>query len=83
MHLNVKNHEAHQLAAELAQLTGESLTATVTTALRERLDRERRRRGGDRIAERLMAIGRAYADLPDSNIEPDDIIGYDENGLPA
>lgn len=36
MHLNIKNDEAHKLASELAQLTGESLTSAVTLALRER-----------------------------------------------
>ncbi len=34
MHLNIKNDEAHKLATELAGLTGESLTAAVTLALR-------------------------------------------------
>lgn len=30
-----------------------------------------------------MAIGRRYAALPDGErTNPDDIIGYDENGLP-
>jgi antitoxin VapB len=47
MHLNIKNDEAHWLATELAQLTGESLTLAVTLALRERLARERRRRNTD------------------------------------
>ncbi|MSP72848.1 MAG: hypothetical protein EXR76_11895 [Myxococcales bacterium] len=35
MHLNIKNGEAHRLAAELARLTGESLSGAVTVALRE------------------------------------------------
>jgi antitoxin VapB len=43
-HLSIKNEEAHKLAAELAKLTGESLTLAVTLALQERLARERRRR---------------------------------------
>ena len=29
-HLNIKNDEAHKLATELADLTGESLTSAVT-----------------------------------------------------
>ena len=32
MGLNIKNEEAHQLVAELAKLTGESMTAAVTEA---------------------------------------------------
>jgi hypothetical protein len=43
MHLNIRNDEAHKLATELAEMTGESLTSAVTLALRERLARERRR----------------------------------------
>ena len=57
MHLNIKNDEAHQLATELAQLTGENLTSAVTLALRERLARERRRRNTDNVAAKLMKIG--------------------------
>jgi antitoxin VapB len=84
MHLNIKNDEAHRLAAELSRLTGENLTTTVTEALRERLDRERRRLGRGGVANRLMSIGRRYAELPDGKfMNPDDIIGYDENGLPT
>ena len=84
MHLNIKNHEAHQLATELADLTGESLTAAVTCALRDRLERERRRRSSASVAERLMDIGRRYAALPDAGGRtPEEILGYDENGLPT
>jgi antitoxin VapB len=44
MSLNIKNEETHRLAQELARLTGESMTAAVTEAVRERLDRVRRER---------------------------------------
>lgn len=84
MHLNIKNHEAHRLAAELAGLTGESLTAAVTLALRDRLGRERRRRSAAKVAERLMAIGGRYASLPDAGDRtPEEILGYDADGLPG
>jgi antitoxin VapB len=78
-HLNIKNDEAHKLATELANLTGESLTAAVTLALRERLARERRRRRPDRIAAQLMKIGRQYAALADTGRRPDEMLGYDEH----
>jgi antitoxin VapB len=81
-HLDL-NDETHRLASELAELTGESLTSTVTSALRERLARERRRRRPDRIAAQLMKIGGRYATLADTGRTPDDIIGYDEHGLPT
>ena len=83
MHLNIKNDEAHKLAAELAKLTGESLTSAVTLALRERLAREQRRRRTDSIAARLMKIGSQFATLPDTGRSPDEILGYDEHGSPT
>lgn len=83
MHLNIKNDEAHRLASELAKLTGENLTSAVTIALRERLSREHRRRHTEDIAARLMKIGHGYAALPDTGRSPDEILGYDDHGLPT
>lgn len=83
MHLNIKNDEAHRLATELASLTGENLTSAVTTALREQLAREHRRRHTDSVAARLMKIGHNYAALPDTGRSPDEILGYDDQGLPT
>ncbi len=81
MHLNIKNDEAHRLATELSRLTGENLTAAVTEALREQLERERRRLGRSGIADQLMSIGKRYARLPSGSLkEPEDI--YDKDGLP-
>jgi len=58
--LNIKNQETHRLAREIAELTGESLAATVTVAVRERLDRVRRQRGAG-LADRLLALGKDCA----------------------
>ena len=81
MTLTVDDAEADRLAAELAALTGEPVAKAVTAALRERLEREKRKR--DR-AERLMEIGRRYAALSDRDPRSaDEILGYDEWGLPA
>ncbi|MES2194572.1 MAG: type II toxin-antitoxin system VapB family antitoxin [Pseudomonadota bacterium] len=82
-HLSIKSDEAHKLATELAGLAGESLTAAVTLALRERLARERRRRRPDQVAALLMKIGSQYAALPDTGRGPDEILGYDDHGLPT
>ena len=83
MHLNIKNDEAHKLASELADLTGESLTSAVTLALQERLARERRRRRPDQVAARLMKIGSQYSALADTGRSPDEILGYNDLGLPT
>ena len=78
--LNIKNDEAHQLATELARLTGETLIQAVTEALRERLVRERRRGSTDDVAAQLMKIGKRYAVLPDTGRHLDEILGYDRTG---
>ena len=60
MRMNIKNREAHQLAREIAALTGESQATAVTIALRDRLERLRMAQGSD-LAERMLAIGRDAA----------------------
>jgi len=83
MALNIKNDEAHRLAQELASLTGETMAAAVTEALRERLDRVRKERETS-LADRLLAIGRecaAHLKEPYKSIDPADLL-YDERGLP-
>jgi antitoxin VapB len=57
MPLSIKTAEADQLARSLARLTGETMTQAVTTALRERLERERVRRSPDvDYVERITAL---------------------------
>jgi antitoxin VapB len=65
--LNIKNEETHRLAVELAKLTGESLTAAVTQAVRERRDRIRREERSS-LADRLLAIGKHCAGAPQGAI---------------
>ena len=83
MSMNIKSKDAHQLARELATLTGESLTAAVTEAVRERLDRVRRPHE-TKMAEQLLEIGRdcaAHLDPASRIIEHGDLL-YDDRGLP-
>ena len=85
MALNIRDPETHRLARAVADATGETMTEAVKTALRERLARvgqtgeaERRRRYEvDRACRRFRA-------LPVVDPRPfDEILGYDENGLPS
>jgi antitoxin VapB len=81
--LSIKDPEADRLARALAAATGESLTRAVTEALRERLERVGKRRTGRSLAEELNEIALRCAALPDLDKRtPDEIIGYDEHGLP-
>jgi antitoxin VapB len=83
MALNIRNAEAERLAAAVARLTGETKTEAVTRALRDRLARLRRERSKRPLADELDEIARHCASLPvrDSR-PPDQILGYDEHGLP-
>jgi antitoxin VapB len=84
MTLSIKDPEADRLARALAQRTGETMTQAVVNALRERLMREERKEQTvESLVEDAMDIGRHCASLPLLDARhPDDIIGYDENGLP-
>jgi antitoxin VapB len=83
MGLNIKNEETHRLAQELATLTGENMTAAVTEAIRERLDKVRRAHGVS-LADRLITIGKdcaAHLKEPFRSADHADLL-YDERGLP-
>ena len=84
MSINIKNEETCQLASELAQLTGETMTGAITVALRERLAREKSERSTEARVQRLLAIGKRCADMlgdGPSAVEHGDFL-YDERGLP-
>jgi antitoxin VapB len=84
MPLSIKHPEADRLARELAAQTGESLTEAVITALRERLVREKGRSRGIRLSEELRRIGERCASLPIlDGRSADEILGYDDQGLPG
>lgn len=84
MALSLKHPEADRLAREVANATGEGITEAVINALRERLARLKKRRRSVRpLSEELRAIGERVAAMPvlDSR-SSDEILGYDERGLP-
>lgn len=84
MPLNIKSAETDRIVRELAELTGESITETVTRAVEERLQRERARREAGTLRSEVLRIRERYIELPlldDRSAE--EIIGYDEHGLPA
>ena len=82
MTLNIKDPEAHKLAQALARETGETMTDAVTEALRERLERIRRRRKPEVTAAELLAIGRRCASTLKGPVVDHATLLYDERGLP-
>lgn len=84
MALNIKDPEVDRLARELAAATGETITDAARAAFAERLQRVRARSGtADLRAEIDAIIARANARPTLDDRSPDEIIGYDENGLPS
>jgi len=81
---NIKKPEADRLAHELAEQTGDSLTGVVVEALRDRLAAVREGTPFEVLWADVKEIQAFLADLPDRDTRsPDEILGYDERGLPG
>ncbi len=83
MSLTITREETYPLVQELTRLTGESETAAVTRAVRERLDRVRRQQGVS-LADRLVPIGEdcaAHLKEPYRSTDHADLL-YDECSPP-
>jgi len=84
MALSIKDPETEKLARTLAARTGESITIATRRALEERLRRMSSSARKAALLEDLEAIQRRWNALPVlDNRSPDEIIGYDENGIPG
>ncbi len=88
MALSIKNREVEALARELARLTGKPITEAVRDGLIREVERARVIAAAtpkdDDYVERIMAISRKVAAMPVlDDRTPDEILGYDENGLPT
>jgi antitoxin VapB len=83
MSLNIKDEKTHRLARELAHLRGETMTAAVSEAIRERLERVRGK-SNKGMAEPIVKIAKECAPLwkePYRSMNHGDLL-YDETGLP-
>jgi antitoxin VapB len=84
MALNIKDAATEKSVRELAAATGETVTTAVRRAAEERLERVRRDHTARRLADDILEIGRRCAALPDLDTRTaDEILGYDEWGLPS
>jgi antitoxin VapB len=83
MAISIKSMETERLAREIAAKTGESLTTAIQKALAERLDRLNNHRRKQALTAQIDDILRRVDEMPtvDSRSE-DEILGYDEHGLP-
>jgi antitoxin VapB len=83
MALSIKDPETERLARRLVQLIGESITTAIKRAIEERL----RRLGGQSrraaLLEDMAEIRRRWSEMPvRDDRRPEEILGYDEHGLP-
>jgi len=83
MSLNIKDPTTDRVVRELAALTGEGVTTAVRKSVEERLSRLRHRTSKQSLAAQLLEIADHCAALPVlDKRSADEILGYDENGLP-
>ena len=83
--LNIKNPRAHQLAAQVAAVTGESLTTAVIHSLEERLERVGPARRKIDIEKAALILDRIAAAMPPAFFTEKDPTAFlydDETGLP-
>ena len=83
MALHINNEEADRLAEELVTLTGESKTTAIIQSMKDRLEKLRPRQPNQNQVEDLRRIAAHFNALPVYDARtPEEILGYDENGLP-
>ncbi|HZI55505.1 MAG TPA: type II toxin-antitoxin system VapB family antitoxin [Verrucomicrobiae bacterium] len=83
MAINIKDAETDTLAREVASRTGETITDAIRTALRERLQRLAGRYRAPTRREKLYEILHRVDALPVlDNRDENEILGYDESGIP-
>ena len=88
MALSIKNREVEELARELARLTKKPITQAVRDGLRREVERAKVIAGaqqtGDGMVEAIMEISRRSAARPIiCTASEDEILGYDEFGIPT
>jgi antitoxin VapB len=83
MPMSIKSLKTERLAREVAAKTGESLTGAIEKALEERLQRLQREQRNARLMSQLEEILNRVDRLPILDPRtPDEIVGYDEHGVP-
>jgi antitoxin VapB len=83
MPLSIKNDATERLARKVADVTGESLTEAIQKALEERWERLAAKRRDRLLASQVEDLLRRVDALPvlDSR-SADEILGYEEHGMP-
>jgi antitoxin VapB len=81
--LSIKNDATERLARQVADETGESITEAIQKSLEERWQRLKARRRARVLSRQVEDILQRVDAMPtQDNRSPDEILGYDEHGLP-
>jgi antitoxin VapB len=84
MALSIKDPETERLARALAARTGETITVATRRAIEERLKRTASQARRAALLEDMEAMQRRLKALPVLDPRsPEEIIGYDEHGVPT
>jgi antitoxin VapB len=84
MALSIRNPKAERLVREIAAESGENLTQAIIHAPEDRLESLKGRRAAADIIQEIMRISMRCKVLPDRDLRTaDEILGYDERGLPT
>ena len=85
MSLQISHPEVESLLQELVSYTGETVQQAIANSVKERLVREKAKTTSPSLlSDELLRIGRECAALPVlDNRTPDEMLGYDQVGLPA
>ncbi|HEX7893272.1 MAG TPA: type II toxin-antitoxin system VapB family antitoxin [Terriglobales bacterium] len=83
MPLSIKNEATERLARQVADETGESITEAIQNSLAERWERLKARRRNRSLSRQVEDILKRVDALPTTDPRTaDEILGYDEHGLP-
>ncbi|HEX8374386.1 MAG TPA: type II toxin-antitoxin system VapB family antitoxin [Geminicoccaceae bacterium] len=84
MTIDIKDRETEALLDEIRTATGKEVGDILRDLARQEAERIRKERDFEERVRRLEEISvRAAAKIPKDAPSPDEIIGYDEWGLPA
>jgi antitoxin VapB len=84
MPLSIKNETTERLARQVADETGESITEAIQRSLEERWERLKSRRRGRVLTRQIEDLLRRVDALPTLDPRsPDEILGYDDHGMPS
>lgn len=83
MALSIKDGETERLARQVARETDESLTEAIRRSLKERLQRLKHKNHARLVRDKLNDILSRVDALPNRDARTEDeILGYDDQGLP-